>query len=207
MSDNRVRQIFTDAATAHLAAADRSVESILAAAEMMIQSLERGGKVLVFGNGGSASDAQHFAAELVGRFQIERLAMAALALTTDTSVLTGIANDYTYERVFSRQLEALGRPPDVAFAITTSGRSHNVLAALRQARQQGLATVALVGSDPALLEDLADVVIPVHATGTARIQEVHRTALHALCELIESSHVARPTRETDAALRGVWVED
>ena len=148
---------------------------------MMRDAVSSGGKILIFGNGGSASDAQHFASELVNRFQRTRAAFAGLALTTDTSVLTSIANDDAFERVFARQIEAFGRPGDVAVGISTSGTSANVVAGLSQARRLRLATVALAGALPMT----ADVCVNVPATVTARIQEAHRTIIHAWCELIE----------------------
>jgi phosphoheptose isomerase len=185
MTEERVRGIFAQVVSVHRETADRSARHILSAAETMRDALGRGGKIVVFGNGGSAADSQHFAAELVGRFRVERQALAAIALTTDTSVLTSIANDFAYEHVFVRQIQALGRRGDVAFAITTSGRSPNVIRALEQARQQQLSTVALVGSHTDDVGRVADVTIPVSAETTARIQEAHRTALHIICELID----------------------
>ena len=162
---------------------------ILAAVEAIGTTLREGGKVLVFGNGGSAADSQHFAAELVGRFECERQALAAVALTTDTSILTSIANDFAYEQVFARQVQALGRPGDIAFGITTSGRSRNVMGALDEAARRGLTTIALVGS-PTNGEARAAITIAVPGANTARIQEVHRTILHILCELIEKPYAA-----------------
>ena len=140
----------------------------------------------MFGNGGSAADAQHMAAELVGRFQRERAALAALALTTDTSILTSIANDYSFDRVFARQIEALGRPGDVALGISTSGGSPNVVRALEAARARGLATIALTGRDGGAAGRAADVHVNVADDSTARVQEVHRTLIHAICEMVEA---------------------
>ena len=180
----RIRAIFAQASTVHLATAERSTSAMSAAADAMIAALARHNKILTFGNGGSAADAQHVAAELVGRFQRNRQALAAMALTTDTSIITSIANDFAYEQVFVRQIEAMGRPGDVAFGISTSGRSPNVLAALARARALQLTTIALVGPRA---EPVADIVIPVAADSTARIQEAHRTALHAICELVEET--------------------
>lgn len=139
----------------------------------------------MFGNGGSASDAQHFAAELVGRFMRERPAMGSIALTTDTSILTAISNDYSFRRVFVRQLEALGRSGDVAFGISTSGESPNVLDAIRYAREQGLLTIAMTGRDGGSIGAAAEIHVNVPDENTARVQEVHRTIMHAMCELIE----------------------
>jgi D-sedoheptulose 7-phosphate isomerase len=162
---------------------------IVGAAAAIQAALRAGGKVLVFGNGGSASDAQHVAAELVGRFQRERAGLAALALTTDTSVLTSVANDYSFERVFARQIEALGRAGDVALGITTSGASANVVAALQAARQAGLRTIAVTGRDGGNAGRAADIHINVPADSTARVQEVHRTLLHVICDLVERAFV------------------
>ena len=192
MTEHRIRTIFAEAAAVQLATAEGSARTILAAAEAMRDALARGGKILVFGNGGSAADSQHFAAELVGRFRIARRALSALALTTDTSVITSIANDFAYDQVFVRQIQALGRAGDVAFGISTSGRSPNVLHALAEARRQQLATSAMVGSRIVDVAAVADVVIQVPADSTARIQEAHRTAMHAICELVEDHFASAP---------------
>jgi D-sedoheptulose 7-phosphate isomerase len=162
---------------------------VLAAAAAISAALKGGGKLLVFGNGGSAADAQHVAAELVGRFQRERAAMAAIALTTDTSVLTSIGNDYAFERVFARQVEALGRPGDVALGITTSGASPNVVAALETATALGLRTIALTGWDGGAVGRAAAIHVNVPSDATARVQEVQRTLLHVICDLVERSAV------------------
>jgi D-sedoheptulose 7-phosphate isomerase len=148
-------------------------------------AVDAGGKVLICGNGGSASDAQHFAAELVGRFMRERAAIAAIALTTDTSILTAIGNDYSFRRIFVRQVEALGRPGDVLFGISTSGESPNVLDALKHGRQAGLRTMALTGRDGGSIGAAAELHINVPDQNIARVQEVHRTIIHAICEVIE----------------------
>ena len=157
------------------------------AARVMREAFDGGRKVLVFGNGGSASDAQHFAAELVGRFQRERQALPALALTTDTSVLTALANDYSFDDVFTRQIEAFGQAGDVAFGISTSGESPNVVGALRLARARGLRTVAMTGRGGGAAGSAADVHVHVPDQSTARVQEVHRTLMHVMCELIETT--------------------
>ena len=151
----------------------------------MRETIAAGGRILVFGNGGSASDAQHFAAELVGRFMRERPAMGAISLTTDTSILTAISNDYSFRRVFVRQLEALGRPGDIAFGISTSGESPNVADGLRFARDNGMRTIALTGRDGGSVGAAAEIHVNVPDQNTARVQEVHRTIMHAMCELIE----------------------
>ena len=157
----------------------------LEAAGAIARSLRQGGKLLLFGNGGSAADAQHAAAELVGRLERDRPAIAALALTANASVLTAVANDTGFERVFARQIEALGRPGDVAFGISTSGRSPNVVMAMTAAREKGMHTVALTGRDGGALGPIAEIHINVPSQSTARAQEVHRTVLHVICELVE----------------------
>ena len=159
--------------------------STLLAAQAISDALKAGGKLLVFGNGGSASDAQHMSAELVGRFQRERAALAAIALTTDTSVLTSIANDYSYKQVFARQVEALGRRGDVAFGISTSGESPNVVLALQVARARGLKTIALTGRDGGSVGSAAEIHVNVPDQNGPRVQEVHRTLIHVMCEVIE----------------------
>jgi D-sedoheptulose 7-phosphate isomerase len=182
----RVRRILDAAIAAHQRALGVE-EAVARAADAIRVAVSRGGKVLVFGNGGSAADAQHMVAEMVGRFQRERKGMAALALTTDTSTLTSVANDYGFERIFERQVEALGREGDVAFAISTSGGSPNVVAALKSAKAKGLATIALTGRDGGEAGRLADLHVNVAETVTARVQEVHRTLIHAICELVEET--------------------
>lgn len=156
-----------------------------ALAEACTRSLENGGKILFFGNGGSAADAQHLAAELVIRYRVNGRALAALALTTDTSTLTACANDFSYDDIFSRQIEALARPGDVAIGISTSGNSPNVLKALEAARAMGCVAAALAGRDGGKLKGLADPLIVVPSPVTARIQEMHILIGHALCDVLE----------------------
>ena len=155
------------------------------AAVAIIDSLKAGGKVIVFGNGGSAADSQHFSAELVGRFKKERRPLAALALTTNTSTLTAVANDYSFEAVFSRQIEALAKKGDIAIGISTSGNSRNVLEGVRMAKAYALTTIALTGGNGGILKELCDISIIADSKDTARIQEAHITILHIICELIE----------------------
>ena len=181
----RVRGILDGAVAAHQRA--RSLDGTVArAAEAIRSALDSGNKLMVFGNGGSAADAQHMAAELVGRFQRNRRGLAAIALTTDTSTLTSVANDFGFERVFARQIEALGRRGDVAFGISTSGASANVIAALVAAREAGMVTIALTGRDGGAAGGAAEIHVNVAEQSTARIQEVHATLIHAICELIEN---------------------
>jgi phosphoheptose isomerase len=160
-------------------------QPVLDAAAAIAGALRAGGKLLLFGNGGSAADAQHVAAELVGRFERERAAMAAVALTTDASVLTSVANDYAFDRVFARQLEGLGRKGDVALGLSTSGASPNVVAALVAARALGLQTVALTGADGGAVGRAAAIHVNVPSDSAARVQEVHRTLLHVICDIVE----------------------
>jgi D-sedoheptulose 7-phosphate isomerase len=160
--------------------------TIAQAGELLIEALRGGAKVLCFGNGGSAADAQHFASELTGRFLRERRPLPALALTANSADLTGIANDYGFERVFERLIEAHGRPADVALAISTSGNSANVNAGVIEARKRGLRTIALTGRAGGKLADLAELVIHVPSEETPRIQESHTAICHVLCEMVDS---------------------
>jgi D-sedoheptulose 7-phosphate isomerase len=165
---------------------DAPVPSAVArAAELIVDALRDGGTVLAFGNGGSAADATHFAAELVGRYLLDRDGLPAVSLSDNPSAITAISNDYGYERVFARQVEALGRAGDVALGISTSGRSGNVLAALEAARANGLTTVVLTGGDGRPAREAADVCIAVPSAETPRVQEGHTLVAHILCELVE----------------------
>ncbi|MGB2716204.1 MAG: SIS domain-containing protein [Vicinamibacterales bacterium] len=175
-----------DAAIAlHRTVRDRDLSAVVRAAETIRVAFAAGGKVLTFGNGGSAADAQHLAAELVGRFERTRAAFAAVALTTDTSVLTSVANDDGFAHVFARQIEGLGHPGDVAVAISTSGESANVLEGLRVATLRGMRTVALTGRSGGPVGAAAEIHINVPDDSAARVQEVHRTLIHAICRIVE----------------------
>ena len=185
----QVASHFADSARLKLEAAKLLSAPIARAIGLMAASLKAGGKILACGNGGSAADAQHFAAELVNRFERERPPLAGLALTTDSSALTSIANDYSYEQVFEKQLRALARKGDVLLAISTSGNSASVVAAMRAARELGVATVALTGRGGGkMAEHLApgDVHVCVPHARTMRVQEVHLLALHCLCDGIDT---------------------
>jgi D-sedoheptulose 7-phosphate isomerase len=157
------------------------------AAALCIGALRQGNKILFCGNGGSAADAQHLAAELVGRYKLSRQALAGLALTVDTSVLTAVANDFGYDAVFSRQVEGLGRPGDVLFALSTSGNSPNVLAAVASARERGIKSVGMTGMAGGQLKELADVAVCVPATAANHIQEMHIAVGHLVCDFIEQA--------------------
>lgn len=180
-----VEDMLRDAARLHERAAGESAGAVVAVADAMLAAFGRGAKVLIFGNGGSAADAQHFACELVGRFLRERRALPAVALTADMTAVTAIANDYGFDRVFVRQIEALGRPGDIAVGISTSGTSANVLAALQCAKSRGLKTVAFTGGGGGPIGAAADLHVNVPHDVTPRIQELHRTLIHAVCDLIE----------------------
>ncbi len=168
-----------------LDAARQLSSTIVSCAELLVESLSAGNKVMVFGNGGSAADAQHFAAEIVGRFLLDRRALPAMALSTDTSILTAVANDFGYDQVFKRQIEAFGNPGDVAIGISTSGNSHNVAIALEEARQIGCKTVGLLGCDGGAISSLVDIDLTVAIGATPHIQEMHITIIHLLCDLVE----------------------
>jgi len=186
---DQVRERFEHSVRTTTATGERLAGRVAEAVGMVVACLRDGGGVYVFGNGGSAADAQHIAGELVGRFLRERPALRAQALTTDTSTLTSVANDYTFEQVFARQLAAVGRAGDVAVGLSTSGNSANVLAALRLARQMGLRTIALTGAGGGRCAELADILLDVPETLTPRIQEAHTVIYHVLCELVEAAFV------------------
>ncbi len=165
--------------------ADETVGSVLQAAELVSQFIKNGGAIYICGNGGSAADAQHISGELVGRFQKERKAIAAVALSTDTSVISAIANDYSFEQIFARQIEGLGKKSDCLWAISTSGTSVNVIAAVKKAREKGLKILGFVGRAGSELEQLSDVCVCIESQTTARCQEIQQLAYHIICELVE----------------------
>ena len=183
----RVRASFADHARVMAATLDATAGPITAAAVLMIEALRSGSKILTFGNGGSAADAQHLAAELAGRFDRERPALSALALTANSSDLTAIGNDYGFAHVFARLVEAHGKPGDVAIAISTSGNSENVLRAVDSARARGMRSIGLIGKGGGKLAARVDVAVSVPADVTARVQEAHGAIVHVLCELVEGA--------------------
>ncbi len=179
--------------TAHdraIASIRRLAPQIHEAAERMLRVLGHGGQIYICGNGGSAADAQHFAAELAGRFERERRGLPAIALTTDTSALTSIGNDYGFEHIFRRQLEALATPGELLVAISTSGNSANIVETVRFAREHNIQTVGLLGRDGGKLATMVDVPLTIPLDNTARVQEAHIVILHMLCEAVESGHEA-----------------
>ncbi len=184
----RMTRHFQESAQLKVALAQVLAAPIAMAAERMVQCLLTEGKILVCGNGGSAADAQHFSAELLNRFEVERPPLAAIALTTDASTLTSIANDYQFDKVFSKQVQALGQARDILLAISTSGQSPNILEAVRAAHERDMVVVALTGKGGGKLAELLtgnDVHLSVEAQNTARIQEVHILVLHCLCDAID----------------------
>jgi D-sedoheptulose 7-phosphate isomerase len=186
----RVRNHFVESIAVKEISGEQLAESIAAAGLVMSDALLDDGKILSCGNGGSAADAQHFSSELLNRFEMERPGLPALALTTDSSTLTSISNDYAYEEIFAKQVRALGKSQDVLLAISTSGNSENVLRAISAAHERGMRVVALTGCDGGRMADsfaADDVEIRVPATRTARIQEVHLVVIHCLCDLIDTA--------------------
>lgn len=183
---NIVIEQLKESARVKLAAADTLADEIVRAAEIIINAYRKGGKVLLIGNGGSAADAQHIAGELVGRFKMERKALPALALTTNTSILTAIGNDYSYDVIFVRKVEAFANhPSDILIAITTSGNSPNILKAVEAAKKQGIKVIGLTGKGGGKLKDMADLSLIVPSDDTQRIQEVHIAIGHIICDLVE----------------------
>jgi D-sedoheptulose 7-phosphate isomerase len=168
-----------------------NLEDVSSLSNIMIDSLQNGGKIISCGNGGSASDSLHFAAELLGRFQIDRPSIAAISLNADISTMTAIANDMGFEKIFSRQVDALGKEGDVLFVLSTSGNSHNLGEAVRSAKKKGIRCTGLLGRDGGELKGLLDTSVVVCSKKSARIQEVHITLIHILCEIIEDYFFAK----------------
>ena len=194
-AEDRVRDHFAESIETKSASAEQLAGTIARGGEVMAQSLLDDGKILSCGNGGSAGDAQHFSSELLNRFEMERPGLPAMALTTDSSTLTSIANDYAYEDIFAKQVRALGRGNDVLLAISTSGNSDNVNRAIVAAHERNMRVVALSGRDGGRMAELLtddDVEIRVPAARTARIQEVHLVVIHCLCDLIDTSLLGNP---------------
>jgi len=187
----RIQRFFLDSIAVKEGTLEDNADAILKAVEVITASLSKGNKVFLFGNGGSAADSQHIAAEFVGRFKKERASWPAIALTTDSSALTAIGNDYGFENIFSRQLEGLGKEGDVAIGISTSGNSTNVIKAIELAKTKKIRTIALTGEGGGKLGPLADIKIIVPSKDTARIQEAHICVSHCLCELVEENLTAK----------------
>lgn len=180
-----IAQTLKESASILKAIAESGAGEIELAAQLIINAYKNGGKVVLLGNGGSAADAQHLAGELVGKFMLKRQAFPAIALTTNSSILTAVANDWSYDTVFSRQVEALVTEKDIIIGISTSGNSPNVIEAVKQGKKKGARTIALTGADGGKLADAADLVLSVPSDITPRIQEAHITIGHIICELVE----------------------
>ena len=182
-----IEQIFADSIAVKQETLKKNVTQIANAAEAIIEALKAGNKIMFCGNGGSAADSQHIAAEFVGRFQKERAAWPAIALTTDTSALTALGNDYTFDIIFSRQIQALGKKGDVLIGISTSGNSKNVLEALKIAKSMGIKTIGVTGGTGGQMVPLSDISIIAASPKTARIQESHLVIFHTICEIVENA--------------------
>jgi D-sedoheptulose 7-phosphate isomerase len=181
---NLILSILEAGITAKRSCVESNVDTLIRAADMLTTCLAAGGKVLIFGNGGSAADAQHLAAEFINRYQVERPPLAAIALTTDTSVLTSIGNDYHFDDIFLKQIRALGKKGDIAWGLSTSGNSPNVVKAVKAAQKMGMSTIGMTGRGGELGK-CAEIVFAVDSDTTARVQETHITLGHILCELVE----------------------
>ena len=189
---DQIIQTFRESADLKVRFIRQNVDVLGQVIKMVVEAFKSGNKILLFGNGGSAADAQHIAAEFVNRFLIERPPLPAIALTTDTSVLTSISNDYGYVDSFSKQVKALGREGDVAIGLSTSGTSANVIKAIKVAKEMGLKTVSLTGGDGGEIAKLSDVALVVDSPSTPRIQEVHITIGHVLCEMVDRMLFQQP---------------
>jgi len=182
-----IERIFRESIQVKEKTLQENIDKIIEAVEAITDTLKEGGKILLFGNGGSAADSQHIAAEFIGRFQKERRSLAAMALTTDTSILTALGNDYSFDIVFARQIEGLAKQGDVALALSTSGNSKNVIEGIHQAKAMKLKTISLTGCAGGALAKLTDISIIVASKNTARIQESHSCIAHAICDLVEQN--------------------
>ncbi len=191
MINEEVFVCFEESSRVILESGKKNSELVLKIVQEIISCFEKGNKLLIFGNGGSASQAQHFAAEIVNKFKLYRKALPAIALTTDTSVLTSIGNDLDFDSIFSRQVEALGKKGDVVWGLSTSGSSVNVIKAFDTARKEGLFTVSFSGEEGSRLESLSDICLTVPSKDTPKIQEVHLCAGHVICDLIEKHYLEK----------------
>jgi len=189
----QIAQVFRESADLKLRFIRQNAEVLVQVVRMIVEAFKSGNKVLLFGNGGSAADAQHMAGEFVNRFLIERPPLPAIALTTDTSVITSISNDYGYADSFSKQVKALGKEGDVAIGISTSGSAANVIRAVKVAKEMGLKTVGLTGNDGGELAKVTDIAVIVDSPVTPRIQEVHVTIGHVICEMVDRMLFQQPT--------------
>jgi D-sedoheptulose 7-phosphate isomerase len=184
MAESKISQLFDQsiATISNSKTLEKSIQNVI---DKIITCFENGNKIIIFGNGGSAADSQHFAAEFIGRFLLERQSLPAISLTTDTSILTSLGNDYTFDNIFSRQCESLVEKNDIVFGISTSGKSLNVINGIKTAKNQGAITIALLGSGGGNLSQIVDIPIIIPSNSTPRIQESHRIILHIICEIVE----------------------
>lgn len=189
---DHIINIFKESSRIKEAFINENLSKLINVIDVLTAALKSGNKILLFGNGGSAADAQHIAAEFINRFLIERPPLPAIALTTDTSVITSIGNDYDFSEIFSKQIRAIGQPGDVAWGISTSGNSANVMKGLEMAKKMGLVTVAFTGKDGGSIAKIVDFSVNVASSSTARIQETHITAGHAICELVDMKLFQKP---------------
>jgi len=185
--EERITLILKDSLAVQEATITKNYAQVIQAINVITEAFKKGRKLILFGNGGSAADSQHIAAEFIGRFQKERKSLPAIALTTDTSILTSLANDYGFETIFKRQIEGLGKEGDVAIGISTSGNSVNVIEAVKIAKKKGLKTISLTGNKGGKLADLTDINIDVPSSVTARVQEAHICVCHCICEIVEEN--------------------
>ncbi len=181
----KIQNIFAESIRVKEETLKANTDSIIKAVEEIIKALKNNGKILLMGNGGSAADSQHIAAEFIGRFQKERRSLPAIALTTDSSILTALGNDYGFDAIFARQIEGLGKPGDIIFAISTSGNSKNIIEGVKKAKQLGIKTIGLTGCEGGKLAGLCDINLIAASKVTARIQESHICIAHTICELVE----------------------
>jgi D-sedoheptulose 7-phosphate isomerase len=190
--EDHIIKIFKESIRVKEAFVNENLSKLVNVVVAVTAAMKAGSKILIFGNGGSAADAQHIAAEFVNRFVIERPPLPAIALTTDTSIITSIGNDYDFSEIFSKQIRAIGQPGDIAWGISTSGNSANVLKALEVAKKLDLVTIAFTGKDGGNIAKIADLSVNVSSSVTARIQEVHITAGHAICDLVDIKLFQKP---------------
>ena len=184
---NYIKKISQESILVQKETIEKNLDAIIASIEAITDTFRKGGKLIIFGNGGSAADSQHIAAEFIGRFQKERKSLPTVALTTDTSILTSLGNDYGFDIVFARQMEGLGFKGDIALAISTSGNSRNVIEAVKVAKAKDISTISLTGNGGGKLASLTDIAIIVPSSVTARVQEAHINVAHCICELVENN--------------------
>lgn len=182
---DKIKQVLEDSISINKTILDSQIDTIMAISDVIIDSLQKGGKLIIFGNGGSAADSQHIAAEFVGRFKKNRQALPAIALTVNTSIITAIANDFGYNQVFSKQIEALANPKDIVIGISTSGNAESVIEGIKKAKDIGIKTIGFVGAEGGSLSKQADISLNIPSEITARIQEGHIIIGHIICELAE----------------------